>query len=186
MDGIAVVRAEARASASLIRRPVPIDPGQLGTVRFSWRVPYLIDDADLSDPHSEDSPVRVVLAFDGDRARLSAKNRLVFELAETLSGEAPPYATLMYVWDARAALETVIPGGRSDRVRKLVVDSGPVHLNTWRLHERQIAADFRRAFGEEPGALIGVGLMTDSDNTGSRALAWYGAVRLTDAQGGER
>ena len=78
---------------------------QLGTLAFSWRVPALMPQADLSDRDSADSPARIVLAFDGDHRRLSAKNRTLFELAETLTGEAPPYATLMYVWDGHSALE---------------------------------------------------------------------------------
>jgi hypothetical protein len=175
------IRAEADASASMLRRAAFVAPEQLGRVRFSWRVAELIVDADLSDRESADSPVRVVLAFDGDHARLSARNRMLFELAQAVTGERPPYATLMYVWDNKAARETVFPGGRSDRVRKIVVESGSEHRGSWRDYERSIAEDYRRAFGEEPGPLIAVGLMTDADNTRGRALAWYGAVELLPA-----
>jgi hypothetical protein len=43
---------------------------------------------------------------------------------------------------------------------------------------RPLAADFRRAFGEDPGPLLSVGVMTDSDNTRSQARSWYGEVTL--------
>lgn len=175
-DGRAVIEARAQSSASMYRQRLDVPPEQLGTLEFSWWVPFLIPGADLLDKDRADSPVRVVLAFDGDHRRLSPKNRMMFELAETLTGETPPYATLMYVWDNRQPLESTIPGGRSDRIRKIVVDSGADGLNTWRRHRRDIAADFQRAFGEAPGRLIGVGVMTDSDNTGAVAQALYGAV----------
>nr|WP_260500766.1 DUF3047 domain-containing protein [Aquabacterium sp. J223] len=68
--------------------------------------------------------------------------------------------------------------GRSDRIRKIVVESGRARLGRWQRHERDIAADFRAAFDEEPGPLIGIALMTDSDNTGTSAEAWYGEVEL--------
>jgi hypothetical protein len=84
----------------------------------------------------------------------------------------------MYVWDNRAAPETVIPGGRTDRIRKIVVESGPAQRGHWRDYERHLADDFRRAFGEAPGPLIAVGIMTDADNTRGRATAWYGAIEL--------
>jgi hypothetical protein len=45
-------------------------------------------------------------------------------------------------------------------------------------YERDIRADYRKAFGEEPGRLIAVGIMTDTDNTKSTAQAWYGPVVL--------
>jgi hypothetical protein len=185
-DGRRVIVARAESSASMYRQKVSIESTELGTLRFSWWVPALIDKADLSDRDAEDSPVRVLLAFDGDRNRLSAKNRMLFDLAESLTGEAPPYATLMYVWDTRSPLETVLSGGRSDRIRKIVVDSGPGQLRSWRLHQRDIVRDFERAFGEPPGRLIGIGLMTDGDNTASRTEAYYGELVLTGPSGATR
>lgn len=182
-DGRSVILAQSQSSASMYRQRISVAADQLGTLAFSWRVPALMPQADLSDRDSADSPARIVLAFDGDHRRLSAKNRTLFELAETLTGEAPPYATLMYVWDGHSALESVLPGGRTDRVRKIVVDSGPRQLNAWRRHHRDIARDFERAFGEPPGRLIGVALMTDSDNTSSAAQAAYGELTLTRRDG---
>jgi hypothetical protein len=185
-DGRRVILAEANASASMYRQRLVVEPERLGRVRFAWWVPDLIAQADLGDRDSADSPVRVVLAFDGDHGRLSPRTRLQFELAQTLSGELPPYATLMYVWDNRSLPETVLPGGRSDRIRKIVVDSGPGQLRAWRLHERNIARDFERAFGEPPGRLIGVALMTDSDNTAARARGVYGELVLVEPDGATR
>jgi hypothetical protein len=103
---------------------------------------------------------------------------MMFDLMQSLSGEAPPFATLMYVWDSRAEVESVVLNQRSDRIRKIVLESGPAHLGQWRSYERDVRADYRRAFGEDPGALIGVAVMTDSDNTRSRAEAWYDEIRF--------
>jgi hypothetical protein len=52
-------------------------------------------------------------------------------------------------------------------------------LNQWLDYKRNISEDYERAFGEPPGALVGIGIMTDSDNTHSTTRAWYGPVRLT-------
>jgi hypothetical protein len=181
--GRIVMHAQANASASMLRRRVHLEPSQLGRVQFSWHVASLIAQADLSDADAADSPVRLVFAFDGDHGQLSARNRMLFELAQVLTGEAPPYATLMYVWDNRAATESVIHGPRTDRIRKIVLESGPGQCGRWLHYERDLAADFRRAFGEEPGRLVGVGLMTDADNTASRASGFYGEVRLLGRNG---
>jgi len=182
-DGRPVVLARADASASLLRRSVRVEPGQLGKVQFSWRIASLIPTADLTDADHSDSPVRLVFAFDGDHARLSMRNRMLFDLAEAVTGEAPPFATLMYVWDNHLAREMVIPSARTDRVRKIVLESGDRQCGRWLHYERDLVADYRRAFGEDPGALIGVALMTDADNTASRAAGSYGAVRLLDRDG---
>jgi hypothetical protein len=91
-----------------------------------------------------------------------------------------PYATLSYVWSVDDPAGAVLSNPRTDRIRKLVVESGATHLGQWREYRRDVRADFRRAFGEEPGPLVAVALMTDTDNTGSSLQAWYGAMRLEE------
>jgi hypothetical protein len=177
-DGRPALAAHAERSASMWRRRLGLPAGGVAEVAFSWRVDQLIDGASVADAEREDAPARVLFGFGGDHARLSARARLMFDLAEALTGERPPYATLMYVWEAEAPLESVVVNPRTDRIRKIVVDSGAQHLGRWRDHRRHLAQDFRRAFGEDPGPLLSVALMTDADNTRSSARAWYGPVRF--------
>ena len=177
-DGRVCIHARADGSASMWRRKVNVSADQLGRARWAWRVDRLNAQASVADVDREDAVARVIFAFDGDRSRLSARNRAMFDLARALTGEEPPYATLMYVWETRKPVDTVVVNPRSDRIRKLVVDSGPGHLGTWRVHQRDLVADFERAFGEKPGALVAIGKMTDADNTQARAEAWYGSIEL--------
>jgi hypothetical protein len=166
------------SAVSVLRQVIHVPPEQLAHLRFSWKVPELIAQADMARRDADDSPVRIVLAFEGDRSRFSAKNAMLSELSQALTGEPMPYATLMYVWCNTRAPGTVIINPRTDRIRKLVVESGSNKLNEWLDYERDIAADFINAFGEPPGALVGIGVMTDTDNTQSQAQAWYGPLRL--------
>ncbi|HYW56100.1 MAG TPA: DUF3047 domain-containing protein [Polaromonas sp.] len=181
LDGRDAIAATSLSSASMVRQVVRVEPAQLDGVRFSWMVPELIALADMGVRESDDSPVRIVLAFEGDRSKLSAKNTMLSELANALSGEPMPYATLMYVWCNTRQPGSVIVNDRTDRVRKLVVESGEARLHQWINYERNIRADYKKAFGEEPGALVGIAIMTDSDNTRSKAKAWYGPVTLGTA-----
>jgi hypothetical protein len=178
LDGQAVIQADADHSVSLYRKMVRVEPDDLGHLAFSWMVPQLIAKADLSAQEREDAPVRLVLSFDGDFSKLPVKDRLLFDLVEGVIGEPPPYATLMYVWDNHAPVGSVIVAARTSRIRKIVVDSGPTQTSVWRFHNRDIASDFRKAFGEEPGALTSVALMTDADNTRTKVRAFYGDVKF--------
>ncbi len=177
-DGRACIHARAESSASMWRRKVNVSADQLGQARWAWRVDRLNAQASVADVDRGDAVARVIFAFDGDRSRLSARNRAMFDLARALTGEEPPYATLMYVWETRKPVDTLVVNPRSDRIRKWVVDSGPDHLGTWRAHQRDLAADFERAFGEKPGTLVAIGKMTDADNTQALAEAWYGPIEL--------
>lgn len=173
-----VLQAHAQSSASLLRQRVNVVPEKLGRLRFEWQVENLMPAADMAELGRGDSPVRLILAFDGDRSRFSAKNATLSDLTEALTGEPLPYATLMYVWSNHSPVDSVIVNPRTDRVRKWVVESGSAHLMQWRHYQRDVRADFEKAFGEAPGALVGVAIMTDSDNTRSSVRAWYGDIRL--------
>jgi Protein of unknown function (DUF3047) len=179
-DGRPALSAASERSASMWRRKVDVPASAVQEVSFSWWVEDLVPDASVAELDREDAPARVMLAFGGDSSKLPQRTRMMFELAEALSGEPPPYATLMYVWDSSAPVGSVIVNPRTDRIRKIVVDSGPENLRSWRDHRRDVIADFRLAFGENPGPLQAIAVMTDSDNTASRARAWYGPVAATE------
>jgi hypothetical protein len=177
-EGRDTVSVDAQSSMSVVQQVLRIEAEQLGMVRFSWNVPALIDGADMALRDKDDAPVRILLAFDGDRSRFSPKDAALSELARALTGEPLPYATLMYVWCNHRTPGSIIQSPRTDHVRKLVVESGQGGLNQWREYERDIRSDYERVFGEKPGALVGIAIMSDSDNTRSQASAWYGPVQL--------
>jgi hypothetical protein len=177
-DQRAAMSAHAQSSASMLRQKLNVPPEQLGRLQFHWQIESLMAQADMGERDSEDSPVRLILAFEGDRSQFSAKNTMLSDLTQALTGEPLPYATLMYVWCNHRPVGTVIVNPRTDRVRKLVVESGADHVKQWRHYQRDVRADFEKAFGEAPGALVGMAIMTDSDNTRGNVRAWYGDIRL--------
>jgi len=177
-SGKVVVRARARKSASGIAQTLDVDPATRPRIRWRWRVPSLIVGADNLDRYAEDSPVRLLLFFDGDKRRLPAREQVALEMAEMLSGQAVPYATLVYLWENRQPVGTIIASAHTGRVKMVVAGSGRDRLGQWRQFERDYVADFQRAFGEKPGRLVGVGIMTDTDNTGGEVEAYYGDIEL--------
>ena len=179
--GRACVQAEAVGSASMLRHKLRVGAEQLGQLHFEWQVANLLEGADMTQRETEDSPVRVVLAFDGDRRQFSARNAMLSELTRAVTGEDMPYAMLMYVWSNDLPVGTVITNPRTDRIRKIVVESGPQRLRQWLRYERDIAADFGLAFGEPMGPLQSIAIMTDADNTQGRTQAWYGEIALRPA-----
>jgi hypothetical protein len=177
-EGRTAIAAVSVGSASMWRHKLDIAPEAVGEVSFSWWAPELLAAGNVADVALEDATARVLFGFGGDQSKLAPRTRMAFDLAEALTGERPPYATLMYVWDAKAPVGSVIVNPRSDRIRKIVLDSGPEGLRRWRDHRRDLVADFRLAFGEEPGPLRSMAIMTDSDNTRSQARTWYGEILL--------
>ena len=176
------LRVQANNSVSILRQRFANGLTGVERLAFSWKVDTLPVNADLRDSQAEDAPVRIVLAFGGDRSLLSARSHRLSELSRLLTGEELPYATLAYVWSTQEPLETVVHNPRTDRIRKLVVETGDQSLGQWLRYDRDVRLDFIRAFGEEPGPLLAVALMTDTDNTSSELQAWYGRLQLEAVQ----
>jgi len=131
-----------------------------------------------ADQQNDDAPLRIMVAFDGNKSTLSLKEKMNFELANFISGQEMPYATLMYIWSGKTPVDTILDNARTSRIKMIVVDSGQEHLGEWRLHERDLSADYQKAYGEAPGKIIGVALLTDTDNTHSETRAYYGDIEL--------
>lgn len=177
-QGIPSITVKANRSVSILRQRFVGGVQDAKTLSFTWQVDALALGADLSTSEGDDSPVRIVLAFEGDRSMLSPRAHRLSEMSRLLTGEDLPYATLAYVWSNTDAPGTVVVNRRSDRIRKIVVESGAGRVGRWLTYERDVQADFLAAFGEAPGRLVAIALMTDTDNTQSALQAWYGPLNL--------
>jgi hypothetical protein len=180
-EGTIVLHARAIAAASGLAQFTVFDIRSAPVVEWRWKVSALIDAADNREAAKEDSPVRLLFGFDGDRSRLPLVDRAIFYVTEKLSGRELPYALLEYVWANDLPVGTVIEHPYTRRVRMIVAASGPAGVGAWQSHARNLRDDYRRAFGEEPGPLIGVGVLTDTDNTRTSVDAWYGDIRFVPA-----
>jgi hypothetical protein len=93
-------------------------------------------------------------------------------------GQEMPYATLMYIWENHLAEGAIIEHHHTSRIKMIVAGSGRQAVGDWKEQRVNLLADYRRAFGEDPPRVKAVGVLTDSDNTGARAEAFYGDIRF--------
>lgn len=178
-DGSVVLRAMAHNAASFLAAKVDFDPHQFPTLSWRWKVAQGIPAANTAEQSKEDAPARVMVAFDGDISKLSAKDRFAAKAAQSISGIGLPYATLMYVWGGKVAVDSITTSSRSQRIKMLAVAADEQGVGKWQSYSRNLVEDFKRAFGEEPGKVTSIQLMTDTDNTGADALAFYGDVSVS-------
>lgn len=181
-DGTVVLEAHAAGAASGLAQRIPIDISQFPRVEWRWKIDRLITAADNSQASREDSPVRVVFEFEGDKKKLPLGDRTALSFAETLTGRDSPFATLMYIWSNKAPVGAVIRNPRTGRVQMIVASSGSAGVGQWQTLARNVRDDYRKAFGEEAGKLLAYGVLTDTDNTGERVTAWYGDILFKAAQ----
>ena len=175
-DGRTAVSAQADASASGLVHALDLDPQQYPLLSWQWKVDDLIKTADNTTKHLEDSPVRVVVSFAGDMDTLALDDRMFFDNVRLLTRQQLPYATLMYIWENRAPRDTVLPNLHTSRIKMIIAESGREKVGAWQDMTRNVYEDYKRAFGEEPGRITAIAVMSDTDNTGENAHAWYGDI----------
>jgi len=180
-DRATVLHAVADDSASALACPMHLALRDAPVLAWRWKIAALIPDADSRRASREDAPARIILEFDGDTRKLPLIDRGIYGVAKRVAGRELPYATLIYIWSNRDAVGTVIANPHTRRIQMIVASSGEAGVGAWQAISRNVHADFVRAFGEEPGLLTAVGVMTDSDNTDSHAEAWYGDIRFESA-----
>lgn len=173
-----VVRADADASMSGLIHPVRIDPAETPLIQWRWRIERPLKTADMTTKAGDDYAARLYVLFDFDVAKLSFLDRARLNLARSLHGTDVPAAALNYVWDNRQPVGTIQANAYTDRARMIVVESGADKAGKWVTVTRDLAADFRAAFGEDAPPVTGVVIATDTDNTGERVTAWYGDIRF--------
>ncbi len=177
--GRTVLKAEALHSASGLIARLDCAPQGRPWLDWQWRADNSVDGADPGERGIDDAPVRVIVGFDGDRSALPLRDRLFMEQARLLSGRDLPFATLVYLWDDRRPAGAILTSPHTPRIRKIVVAGGPGQLGRWQAFRRNLVEDYHTAFGGSPGRIVGIGVMTDSDNTRQRVTAFYGDIRLS-------
>jgi hypothetical protein len=178
-EGERVLQADANVSASGLLQPLALAAEEYSQLHWRWKVPRLIAGADNASSSFDDSPVRIIVAFDGDKSKFDFEDSALARTVKLFSGREMPYATIQYIWENKLPKETVLDNAKTSRAKMLVVESGPEQLGKWTYFHRNVQQDFQRLFGEPAGSIIFVGVMTDSNATGSKTSAYYGDIRFS-------
>jgi hypothetical protein len=175
-DNIVVVKAVSVASASGLTREIKINPKEYPIVQWRWKVSNILKKGDVHRKEGDDYPARIYITFEYDPSKLSFFEKAKYKTIKLLYGQYPPLGAINYIWESKAPAGTIVPNPYTDRVIMFVVESGPSKLNQWVNEERNIFEDYKKAFGQEPPMISGIAIMTDTDNTGESATAYYGDI----------
>lgn len=151
------LHAESRASASGLVRKLHIDLAQTPFLHWSWKVDNVLGNNDEWTRRGDDYPARIYVVFSGG---------LLFWRTRAID----------YVWSSNQPIGTTWPNAFTGRARMIAVESGPDRIGSWVDERRDVRADYRNLFGSNPGSADAVAIMTDTDNTGLSASAWYGDI----------
>ena len=170
-----VVKATSQAAASGLTKEIKIDSKEYPIVRWRWKVQNLIKKSDVTRKEGDDYPVRLYITYQYEPDKVSFSKKAKYRAGRVIFGDIP-IAALNYIWDGKTPAGTFVDNAFTDFAKMVVLRSGPGSVGTWVEEERNIYEDYRKAFGEEPPMISGVAIMTDTDNTGETATAYYGDI----------
>ena len=170
------VKAVSEASASGLTREIKINLKEYPVVQWRWKVANVLKKGDVTKKEGDDYPARIYITFEYDSSKVGFFQKAKYETVKALYGQYPPLSAINYIWESKAAKGTVMPNPYADQVKMIVVESGAERLNQWMSEERNVYEDYKKAFGDEPPMISGVAIMTDTDNTGESATAYYGDI----------
>lgn len=176
--GVTVLRVRAAAAAGTVAHDLDADPAAV--LAWRWKVDRVVGGADLASKGGDDFAARVYVFFDVPVEALPLGARMKALVARAVWGERLPTAAICYVWDNRHAPGTSVWNPYTDRVRTVVLRSGAP--GAWAAEARDLAADFRAAFGAQWAGPVprvtGIAAGNDTDQTGESVTAWFGDFRL--------
>ncbi len=151
--GVRVLRVDGQGAAAWAYNELatPLDE-ESGRLRWSWRALELPAGADLDRQAGDDAPLRIYVVF--GKPTLFARPRAIF-----------------YSWQASETPGSERTAFASDRVAVVPMAGGRTADGRWRAEAVQPFRDFRRLWGEDPPPIRVVGVMQDTDDTGSAAAA---------------
>ena len=138
-------------------------PSQMPFLTWTWRVsqfPSNKVNEELNSKRDNDFGARVYAIFKG-KLPLS-------------------HEVIQYVWDNHFPEGTHAKHRTAGSVRYFVVEDGEAKSSdTWVAEKRNLAADYEMLFGKPlRKKLVGIGLMTDSDNTGTASEVYFGEMAI--------
>jgi hypothetical protein len=177
------IRAESNGSAAVIYKIADFDPREYPYIAWKWKAENILEKGNAYTKKGNDFSVSLGIIFDYDPQRASFTKKIKHSLIKLFYGVYPPDYVILYVWGngVHEKKGDLISSPYSETVKMFVLESGGSHLYQWRIEERNILEDFKKAFGTYPNQRVGgIGIHTDSDNTSSYYKNRYQAVGYYD------
>ncbi len=150
-DGDTVVlHFKSVKSSFSLEKGVDVDAARMPYLAWRWKVTQLPKGGDFRHFWSDDQAAQVLVAFDDRRV-------------------------LSYIWDTTAPQGTMENANSPllIHVFAIVCRSGMAEANRWIAENRNVAADYLKAFGKPAPHVKGLRLQINSQHTGSAAESYF-------------
>ncbi|WP_455209762.1 DUF3047 domain-containing protein [Kaarinaea lacus] len=161
IDGRDAIKAQSTNAASGLVRKIKVDLTKTPYLHWHWRVDNVLQDTKEKTRQGDDYAARVYVIVSGG---------LFFWQTRALN----------YVWSSNQPVNSSWPNAYTGNAVMLAVRSGTAQNGQW-LHEtRNVLEDLPVYIQKSATHIDAVAIMTDTDNSGQSATAYYGEIYFSD------
>ncbi len=159
------------------------NPQRTPWLRWEWKVSNMLPKSDLRTKEGDDTPIRMMILFPQSQKNATWLDRLAFQRLKSegrhFPGEAIPHAVLTYVWSRQIPLHKVMVSPYAERVRLIALDRGKHHVGKWRMHQQNLARDYKKAYHQPLPSRVMLAIAADADNTLGSFTSWVANVKFS-------
>lgn len=162
--GDKVLKARTEGSASGLFHDLNLDLNKFPILTWRWKVEGVLEDGDARIKNKDDYPARVYVVFPGWLPLFTR--------------------SINYIWANKLPAGQHIPSTYYSKSIMFALQSGNERASEWITERRNVVEDYKKLFGNAPPKVGTIAIMTDADQTGGSATAYYDDLRFESATGG--
>lgn len=155
------IKATSHSSASALYYKISYDTKKYPILTWRWKVDHVLSNGNALKKEGDDYAARIYVVFPS----------ILFWKTKAIN----------YIWTNKLPHGMSVANPYASNAIIYAVESGSTHTGKWLDERRNVFEDFRRYFRQDPPQVGAIAIMTDTDNTGEKALAWYGHILILSA-----
>lgn len=161
LDGYPILKAVSHGAASGLVRKIKVDLTKTPYLHWRWRVDNVLQNIDEKTKSGDDYPARIYVIVSGGWFFWQTR-------------------ALNYVWSSNQPIGNTWPNAFTGNAVMLAVRSGNSQAGEWQNESRNVLRDLATYLHKPFTRIDAVAIMTDTDNSGQNATAYYGDIYFSD------
>jgi hypothetical protein len=157
-NNLRCIKAVSHSAASGLYYEINYEPKNYQLLNWHWKVDHVLLNGNALEKDGDDYAARIYVVFPS----------ILFWKTKAIN----------YIWANKLPRGTAVVNPYSSNTIMIAVESGSSKTGQWIEEERNVFEDFREHFRQDPPRVGAIAIMTDTDNTGEKAVAWYGPIRI--------
>ena len=161
LDEKSVLESYSSNSASGLLKKVEIDLRKTPFINWSWKVKDTLATNNERAKSGDDFSARIYVVFSDGSFFWQTK-------------------TLNYVWANHADVGYHWPNPYTKNAQMIAIQTGNDKSDQWQAERRNVLEDIQTIFGKKITDIKAIAIMSDTDQTGTTAEAWFGDIWFSD------